>query len=115
MTTKKIVWGRREGEHWEIDEDISIDDDSICEKYRILAETNKSCSIPSIPFKKIKLTYMNAHEYIGYKIEFTSKKCVIVKRIMSVASSGKSIRIDYPYLKNCLVVGCGRKIYVIGA
>jgi hypothetical protein len=65
-------------------------------------------------FEKIKLTPMNVHEYIGYKIEFTSKKCVIVKRIISAAKSGKSIRIEYPYLKNGLVVGAGRVIYVIG-
>jgi len=119
MSTKRIIWGSKEGERWEIDgftsrRLCSIVDTHIQEKSRIVNEMNSSINIHIIPFKKIKLTPMNAHDYIGYKIEFTSMKRIIVKRIINVAASGKSIRIDFPYLKNGLVVGAGRNIYVIG-
>jgi len=60
----------------------------------------------------IKLTPENVLEYIGNEIIFKSRKGHIVKRILGVSKTGKSIRIEDVYLKNNLEI-VSRKVYVI--
>lgn len=61
--------------------------------------------------KEVRLTQENAKSYLGYNIRFTSRKQTIVRKILDVSDSGKSIKIDYQNLGNCL--NLTRKIYVI--
>ena len=60
----------------------------------------------------VKLTPKNANQYIGYEILFKSRDKYIVKKIMGVSKSGKSIHIEEPDLQNSLEI-VSRNVYVI--
>ena len=59
----------------------------------------------------IQLTPDNAKEYLGYVIVFRSRGEEVKRKILRVAESGKSISVDFPYLKNTLQI-ITRKVYV---
>ena len=59
----------------------------------------------------IRLTPDNVTAYIGREILFKTRGSYIVKRILRVSDTGKTIYIDHPDLKDSLVLS--RKIYVI--
>ena len=59
-----------------------------------------------------RLTPDNELQYIGHEIIFKSRKNNIIKRIISVSNTGKTIYIEYPDLKNCLQI-VTRKVYVV--
>lgn len=62
----------------------------------------------------IRLTRENALLHIGSEIIFQTRRQHIIKRIISVSLSGKTITIDHPDLKNTLQIGKRpRKILVI--
>ena len=63
------------------------------------------------PSKEVRLTHDNVKSYQGYNIRFTTRKQTIVRKILGISDSGKSIKIDYQNLGNCL--NLTRKIYVI--
>ena len=65
-----------------------------------------------IKMNTIRLTPENAYQYIGYEIIFKSRIHHIIKRIISVSNSGKSIKIDHPDLQNTLQL-VTRNVYVI--
>jgi hypothetical protein len=52
----------------------------------------------------VKLTPENARNYIGKNVVFNSRKTQIVKTIISVSESGKTISIDHPDLGNNLQI-----------
>jgi hypothetical protein len=60
----------------------------------------------------IKLTENNAINYIGYEIIFKTRNNNVIKRILGVSNSGKSIIIDEPHLNNSLQI-VTRNVYVI--
>jgi hypothetical protein len=60
----------------------------------------------------IRLTPDNAYKYIGHEIVFNTRNNRIVKRIISVSNTGKSIQIEHPDLQNSLQI-VSRKVYVI--
>jgi hypothetical protein len=60
----------------------------------------------------IQLTPENASQYIGCDILFKSRKQHVVKKILGVSETGKSIQIDHPDLKDNLQL-VTRKVYVI--
>jgi hypothetical protein len=60
----------------------------------------------------IKLTPDNVYQYIGREIIFKSRNSNIVKRIINVSNTGKTIQIDHPDLKNNLQI-VTRNVYVI--
>lgn len=60
----------------------------------------------------IRLTPENVFQYIGFEIIFKTRNNSIIKRIISVSNTGKSIKIDHPDLQNNLEI-VSRKIYVI--
>jgi len=60
----------------------------------------------------IKLTLENVIQYIGYEIIFKTRGNHIIKRIISVSNTGKTIQIDHHDLKNSLEI-VSRNIYVI--
>ena len=60
----------------------------------------------------IKITPDNVNKYIGYEIIFKTRNNYIIKKIISVSSSCKNIRIDHPDLQNNLDI-MSRNIYVI--
>lgn len=66
----------------------------------------------------VRLTTDNVREYIGHQIIFrtkneeTLKLNYIIKEILSVSDSGKSIEIDYPPLENRLQI-ITRDVYVL--
>lgn len=60
----------------------------------------------------IKLTTDNVFQYIGYDIIFKTRDSHIIKKIISVSKTGKSITIDHPDLKNQLEI-VSRNVYVI--
>ena len=60
----------------------------------------------------IRLTPANAAQYIGYEILFKTRKNHIVKRILGVSDTGKTVDIDHPDLQNALQI-VSRKVYVI--
>jgi len=62
--------------------------------------------------KTIKLTSDNVIQYIGYEIIFKTRGNHIVKRIISVSNTGKTIQIEQPDLQNSLEI-VSRNIYVI--
>jgi hypothetical protein len=62
--------------------------------------------------KQIRLTPDNAAQYIGRKIIFKTRGNNIVRRIISVSNTGKSIQIEHPDLNNSLQI-VSRKVYVI--
>ena len=57
----------------------------------------------------IRLTSDNATQYINHEIIFKTRNNHILKRILGVSTTGKSIQIDHPDLQNSLE----RKVYVI--
>jgi hypothetical protein len=60
----------------------------------------------------IKLTPENVHQYIGYNILFGTRNNYIVKKILGVSKTGKSIQIEHPDLQNSLEI-VSRNVYVI--
>ena len=60
----------------------------------------------------IRLTPNNVFQYIGYEIIFKTCNNHIIKRIVEVSNSGKSIQIEHPDLQNTLEIVL-RKVYVI--
>lgn len=60
----------------------------------------------------IRLTPSNVHLYIGNEIIFTSRNIRIVKRIIGVSNTGKTIHIDHPDLQNSLQI-VSRKVHAI--
>ena len=59
----------------------------------------------------IRLTPDNVFQYISYEIIFKTRNKYIVKRILSVSNTGKSIKIDHDDLQNSLQI-VSRKVYV---
>lgn len=63
--------------------------------------------------KLIKLTPENAIHYIGSEILFKTRgNNHVIKKILRVSKSGKSIKIDHPDLQDCLQI-VTRNVYVI--
>lgn len=60
----------------------------------------------------IRLTPENAHSYIGREIMFSSRGEEIIRTILGVSNTGKSIRIDHPDLGNSLQI-VSRRVFVI--
>lgn len=60
---------------------------------------------------RVRLTPENANQYVGYAIEFKTRKQTIVKKILGVSSTGKTVAIDHPDLRNNLEI-VSRKVYV---
>ena len=60
----------------------------------------------------VKLTPENASKYIGKSIVFKTRRKHIVKKIISVSETGKTICIDHPDLGNHLQI-VTRAVYVI--
>jgi hypothetical protein len=60
----------------------------------------------------IKLTETNVFNYIGFEIIFKTRNNHVVKRILGVSDSGKTINIDEPDLNNSLQI-VTRNVYVI--
>jgi len=60
----------------------------------------------------IRLTPENAHQYVGHEIVFKTRNTRVVKRILGVSNTGKTIEIDHPDLRNNLEI-VSRKVYVI--
>jgi len=60
----------------------------------------------------IRLTPYNVQQYIGYDIVFKHDHNFIMRRILSVSSGRKTIKIDYPPLQNNLQI-VSRNIRVI--
>jgi len=52
----------------------------------------------------IKLTPENARQYIGKEIVFKTRNNHIVKRILGVSTTAKTIYIDHPDLRNKLQI-----------
>ena len=62
--------------------------------------------------KFIRLTPENVRYYVGFEIIFKSRGKSIVKIILDISKSGKSIKIDHPDLQNSLQI-VSREVYVI--
>ena len=60
----------------------------------------------------IRLTPENAHNYVGHEIVFKTRNERLVKRILGVSVTGKTVQIDHPDLRNNLEI-VSRKVYVI--
>ena len=60
----------------------------------------------------IRLTPNNVNMYIGHEILFKTRGDHLVKKIMGVSNTGKSIIIEHTDLKNALEI-VSRKVYVI--
>ena len=60
----------------------------------------------------IRLTPTNVFQYIGYEIIFKTRKSHIIKKIISVSNTGKTIKIEHPDLQNNLEIE-SRNVYVI--
>lgn len=60
----------------------------------------------------VKLTPDNVFQYIGYEIIFKTRNNHIVKRIIGVSKTGKSIQIEHPDLQNNLQIE-SRNIFII--
>jgi hypothetical protein len=60
----------------------------------------------------IRVTPDNVHQYIGYEIRFKTRGEYIVRQIMSVSNTGKTIQIDHPDLQNAVQI-VTRKVTVI--
>jgi hypothetical protein len=68
--------------------------------------------IINIMMKLIRLTPDSVRYYIGHEILFKSRGKHIVKIILDMSKSGKSIKIDHPDLQNSLQI-VSREVYVI--
>jgi hypothetical protein len=66
----------------------------------------------AIAQSNIRLTPENAKHYIGRNILFRTRSTQIIKKILGVSPSGKSIRIDHSELKNNLEI-VSRNVYII--
>jgi len=62
--------------------------------------------------KLIRLTPDNVRYYIGKEILFKSRGKYIIKIILDISKSGKSIKIEHPDLQNCLQI-VSREVCVI--
>lgn len=62
--------------------------------------------------KLIRLIPENARYYIGYEIIFKTRGNHIVKKILDISKTCKSIKIDHPDLQNNLQI-VSREVYVI--
>lgn len=60
----------------------------------------------------IRLTPTNVFQYIGHEIIFKTRGIDIIKRIISVSATGKTIQIEHPDLQNSLEI-VSRKVRVI--
>ena len=60
----------------------------------------------------IKLTPNNVSKYIGREIRFRTRGKYIVKTILGVSTTGKTVRIDHPDLQNSIQI-VSRKVLVI--
>lgn len=60
----------------------------------------------------IRLTPENVFQYIGYEIIFKTRNNYIIKKIIDVTNSCKSVHIDHPDLQNTLEI-VSRNVYVI--
>ena len=60
----------------------------------------------------IKLTPDNVSQYIGREILFRTRGNYIVKRIIRISDTCKTVYIDHPDLKDSLEI-VSRKVYVI--
>jgi len=60
----------------------------------------------------LKLVPANASKYIGYQIQFKTRKTTILKTILGVSDTGKTIYIDHPDLNNCIQI-VSRNVKVI--
>jgi hypothetical protein len=60
----------------------------------------------------IRLTPENVHNYVGHEITFKTRNTHVITRILGVSSTGKTIQIDNPDLRNNLEI-VSRKVYVI--
>jgi hypothetical protein len=60
----------------------------------------------------VRITPTNVFEYVGYEIVFKTRNEHIVKTIIRVSKTGKSITINHPDLHNSLNI-TSRKVYVI--
>ena len=60
----------------------------------------------------LKLTPNNVFQFIGYKVLFKTRNGYIIKKIIGVSNSGKSIKIDYGELQNNLEI-ISRNVYVL--
>ena len=60
----------------------------------------------------LQLTPERAHEFVGYEIMFKTRGNHLVKRILDVSDTGKTVYIDHPDLNNNLEI-ITRKVYVL--
>jgi len=60
----------------------------------------------------LKLSPENVFQYIGHEILFKTRNNYIVKRIIEVSRTGKTVKIDHPDLQNSLEI-VSRNVYVI--
>lgn len=69
---------------------------------------------PFLPFKMnlIQITPENVSQYIGHEILFKTRRNHMVKRIIGISNSCKTIQIDHPDLENRLQI-VSRKVYAI--
>ena len=52
----------------------------------------------------IRINPENSFKYIGYDVLFTSRKRTLIRKILKISKSGKTIKIDHPDLNNSLQV-----------
>ncbi len=72
-------------------------------------ETLVAAAAPSVT-RLLRLTPDNVHDYIGCDIVFMTRGRYVMKRILDVTASGKTVTIDCPDLKNNIVLT--RKVFV---
>ena len=60
----------------------------------------------------LRLTPDNVFQYRNHQIIFKHRNIYVVKSIIDISNSGKTLKIDIPYLKNNLEI-VSRKVYVI--
>jgi hypothetical protein len=60
----------------------------------------------------VRLTPENAKQYVGYDIRFKTRGHNIVKKILGVSATGKTVDIDHPDLRNNLEI-VSRKVFVL--
>jgi len=60
----------------------------------------------------IRLTPTNVFQYIGYDIIFKTRNYIVVKNILGVSDTGKTIQIDHSDLHNHLEI-VSRNVHVI--
>jgi hypothetical protein len=59
----------------------------------------------------IRLTPENVHQYVGHEIVFKTRNSYVIKQILGVSPTGKTVEIDHPDLRNNLEI-VSRKVYV---